>query len=792
MKAIYFHDNWTYKRLGDDGVGEPVTLPHDAMLREKRSPEALGGKNVGWFEGHDYLYSKHFRVPAELADRTVIFEFEGVYRDAEVRLNGQTVASRPYGYSNFYADVSGKLLCGEENHMEVIARNAAQPNSRWYSGAGIYRPVTMWVSERERIALNGVRIKTLAIDPAEIEVTVKTVGVGEVAVSVLDGEREVLSLSGASDGEITFRARIEDAKLWSAETPNLYLCRVSFGGDTQEERFGIRTLSWGNDGLKINGQRVILRGACIHHDNGLLGAATYPDAEERRIRILKENGYNAVRSAHNPCSKALLAACDKLGMMMMDEFVDCWYIHKTEHDYVDYFAQWWKQDLQDMVDKDFNHPCVIMYSTGNEVSETAQARGIELTGELTSFLHSLDNSRPVTCGINIFFNFLSAVGFGVYSDKKAKAELLKAERSASHKKKAVGSEFFNNLAGFLGADFMKRGATLPPCDWKTKGAFGNMDIAGYNYGIYRYRRDLKKYPHRLILGSETFCKDSAAFYRLAQQEPRVIGDFVWAGMDYLGEVGVGAWEYNEYAPRFDGGPGWISAGSGRIDLTGKPLGEAAYTRTVFGLTDRPIIAVRPVYPKGERHSPSAWKMTNAMESWSWSGREGCPATVEVYSRGHTAAVNLNGRIIGRKRLKDCRAVFKTTYEPGELTVVSYDEAGKEIGRNALRTAGEATRLVATPEKTHVNVGELAYIRIQYADPNGVVKPMERGTVSVQVEGGTLLALGNGCPFCARGYLGAETDTYYGEALAIIQMTGQHLAFTASDGKFAAEATVEGD
>lgn len=792
MNAIKFHDNWIYKRLGDDGPGEPVTLPHDAMLRETRSPEALGGKNVSWFEGYDYLYFKYFYVPQELANKTVIFEFEGVYRDAEVRLNGQTVGSRPYGYSHFYADVSGKLLCEEENLLEVVARNAAQPNSRWYSGAGIYRPVTMWVSEREHIALNGVRVSTRSVHPAEIEISVKTVGAGDVAVSIWDGEREILSLRGESDGEITFRTRIEAAKLWSAETPNLYLCRVAFGTDRHEEPFGIRTLSWGKDGLKINNQRVILRGACIHHDNGLLGAATYPDAEERRIRILKENGYNAVRSAHNPCSKALLAACDKLGMMMMDEFVDCWYIHKTEHDYVDFFAQWWKQDLRDMVDKDFNHPCVIMYSTGNEVSETAQPRGIELTGELTSYLHSLDNSRPVTCGINIFFNFLSSVGFGVYSDKKAKAELAKAERNVSPKEKAVGSEFFNNLAGRLGADFMKRGATLPQCDWKTRDAFAKMDIAGYNYGIYRYRHDLKKYPDRLILGSETFCKDAAAFYRLAQEEPRLIGDFVWAGMDYLGEVGVGAWEYGEYAPRFDGGPGWISAGSGRIDLTGKPLGEAAYTKTVFGLTDRPIIAVRPVYPKGERHSPSAWKMTNAVESWSWSGREGCPATVEVYSRGHAAALHLDGRLIGKKRLKDCRALFQTVYAPGELTVVSYDAAGKEIGRNALRTAEKETRLLAIPEKAQVKIGELAYIRIQYADRNGIIKPTQRGTVSVQVQGGKLLALGNGCPFNLRGYLNEETETYYGEALAIVQVTERGLTVTISDGGRRAEATVEGE
>ena len=244
-------------------------------------------------------------------------------------------------------------------------------------------------------------------------------------------------------------------------------------------------------------------------------------------------------------------------MLVMDEYIDHWYIHKTEYDYVPYFDKWWKQDIADMVDKDYNHPCVILYSTGNEVSETAQKKGIQLTRELTDYLHSLDNTRPVTCGINIFFNFLSSIGFGVYSDEKAKKEAEKAEKLRAagvqpQKKKAVGSKFFNDLAGLMGDEFMKRGATLHGCDVRTRDAFANMDIAGYNYGIYRYKHDLKKYPNRLILGSETFCNDAYRFREQAKKNPRLVGDFVWAGMDYLGEVGVGSWEYKAYATQFSG------------------------------------------------------------------------------------------------------------------------------------------------------------------------------------------------------------------------------------------------
>ena len=241
---------------------------------------------------------------------------------------------------------------------------------------------------------------------------------------------------------------------------------MSFGSDEVVETFGLRTLSWGREGLLLNGERTILRGACIHHDNGILGACCYPDAVERTVRLLMENGYNAIRSAHNPGSKALLEVCDRLGVLVMDEYIDHWYIHKTEYDYVNYFMDWWKQDLTDMVDKDYNHPCVILYSTGNEVSETAQEKGIALAGEMTRHLHSLDATRPVTCGINIFFNFLSSIGLGVYSGEKARREAQKAKATATvgkpRKKKAVGSQFFNNLAGLLGDDFMKFGATLPP------------------------------------------------------------------------------------------------------------------------------------------------------------------------------------------------------------------------------------------------------------------------------------------------------------------------------------------
>ena len=791
MKRTPLLTGWTCRHLGDTAPGKAVPLPHDAMLAEPRTALSAGGTNTGWYEGHDYEYQRTLTVPEnELAD-THILEFEGVYHNAEVWLNGQKAAFRPYGYTNFYVDCAPFLRAGE-NELRVIARNADQPNSRWYSGAGIYRPVQLWTAKGAHIELNGVKIRTVSLAPAVVEITVKTTAPGTVRLAVDD----LPAMEQESDGETTFTVTMDNAKLWTPDAPNLHTCRVTFADDEAAETFGIRTVAWGTDGFLLNGKRLIIQGACIHHDNGLLGAVCDPDAVARKVRLLKENGYNAIRSAHNPCSKALLAECDRQGMLVMDEYIDHWYIHKTEHDYVDYFDEWWCQDLTDMVEKDYNHPCVVFYSTGNEVSETAQKRGIALTKAMTDYLHGLDDSRPVTCGVNIFFNFLSSIGFGVYSDEKAKKEAERAEKAKQRgekaaKKKAVGSQFFNNLAGLLGDEFMKRGATLHGCDVKTREAFANMDIAGYNYGIYRYRHDLKKYPQRLILGSETFCNDAYKFRELAKTEPRLVGDFVWSGMDYLGEVMVGSWEYTDYADTFDGGLGWVSAGSGRIDLTGKPLGEALYTRVALEADNGPYIAVCPVNHTGDRHSPSAWKMTNAMPSWSWTGCEGRKANVEVYARAARVELVLNGRTVGSKTLKnDCLAKFTIPYESGTLEAVSYDAADCEIGRCKLQSASGTTRLTLDAEEPAAKPGRLCYIRLRYTDENGITKPLVRGNIKVEVRGGTLVGLGSACPFNKHSYLDNETDTYYGEALAIVRAEeGSALTLAASDGTYSAELTV---
>lgn len=803
MQKIDFNKGWMCKCLTRDEAAYPVTLPHDAMLSEPRTQESTGEGNIGWYIGGDYEYTKKFTVPKEYENQKVLIEFEGVYHNAEVHINGKKVAGRPYGYTNFYINTDGFFKYGEENEVKVIAHNADQPNSRWYSGTGIYRPAYLHIGGEKYIPVNGVKIRTLSYNPAQIEVAVKTSAPGEVSLEIeFEGKRvltaigeskavavqnnETKNASAASEKpakeyQAVFLLDVPNAKLWDTEHPNLYTCKAVFGEDEVTETFGIRELVWNPQvGMTINGKRVILRGACFHHDNGVLGACTYPEAEERKMRIFKENGYNAVRSAHYPCSKALLDACDRVGMLMMDEYVDVWYIHKTKYDYANQLAGWWKQDLKDMVDKDFNHPSVIMYSTGNEVAETAQKKGIALTGDMTNYLHSLDSTRPVTCGINIFFNFLSSIGLGVYSDDKAEKNAENAEKLAAEqakkaasakqekKKKPVGSEFYNTLACLVGDYFMKCGATLYPCDLKTRDAYANMDIAGYNYGIFRYKHDLKKYPNRLILGSETFCKDAYSFWEIAKKNKRIIGDFVWAGWDYIGEVGDGAAEYSDY--KFEDPSTRMTGGNGRIDLNGKPRAEAAYTRVAFERETGPFIAVNPVYQK-EKLRLTGWQLTKALESWAWGGCSGEPAKVEVYARAAQVELFINGKSVGKKNVKKCRANFNTTYEDGEITAVSYDEKGKEINRYSLQTAEKETILQVRPEEKSVKPEGLAFVQLQYTDAKGIWKPMEKHNLKVTVENGILKGLGSPAPYVKGNYTDDTVATYYGEAMAVVQADG---------------------
>ncbi len=827
MKKLDFNKNWTYRHLVDDGIGGPVTLPHDAMIHEKRSAKAEGKGNVGWFEANDYQYDKTFEVPADYADKHVTLEFEAIHRNSEIYLNDQKLPSLPYGYINQYVEVDGLLNYGGENKLRVIAYNSDQPNSRWYSGAGLFRPAWMYVSEKNHIAIDGVKIKTEKLDKsqtkAKLNLRVKLAGDKAAIADAKNLKIQITDKSGMpvkvkvaeadyTGEEKNFTLVASDVLLWDVDSPNLYDVTVTYLADDGSlydevcEQFGIRVVSWdAKTGFMLNGERVILKGGCIHHDHGLLGAAAYPEAEERMIINLKKCGYNSIRIAHNPCAKALLDACDRHGMLICDEYADMWYIHKCRYDYATYMPEMWPTDLKRIVDKDFNHPSVIMYSTGNEVAETGEKRGIELTGQMTEFLHKEDGTRPVTVGVNIFFNFLYSIGFGVYSDEKsakeaeaAKAEAAKAEQEMAEQedeqevevtpaKKPVGSEFYNVLATKLGDNFMKFGATLYPCDLKTKGSYANLDVAGYNYGLFRYKHDVKKYPNRLILGSETFCKDAYAAYELSKKYPQIIGEYMWPCQEYLGEVGDSSDEFALYAINKPAGP--VGAGMGRLNRIGIPGSEIDYVKVAYEVEKGPFLAVSPV--NCERANINGWILTKARKSWSYRGLEGTEAEVEVYARAASVKLFLNGKEVGEKKYKkDCKVVFHFPYESGELTAVSYDAQGNEIGRDTLTTASEETLLRVQPESQVAETGKLLYLPIRYTDEAEILKVMEKHVVSIKVENADLLGMDNSCGTISGNFERDNMTTFFGELLAVVRPNGKgDVKVVATDGERTTEVVV---
>ena len=770
MKKISFNQNWTCN-------GTPVRLPHDAQILEKRNPAVSDGGH-GYFPGGIYTYEKTFTAPTEWESKKVLVEFEGVYKNSTVSLNGNVVGGHKYGYTTFTVELTG-LNYGGENTLTVVADNSKLPNSRWYTGSGIYRPVWLYLGDAAHIAYQGVKITTLSINPAVIRVETKA-NAG-VSVEILDGDTVIATGSGAVC-EIT----IPNAKLWSDETPNLYTARVRCSSDVVEEKFGIRKISWSNKGLFINGKETLLRGGCVHHDSGILGAATYDESEWRRVRILKEAGFNAIRAAHNPCSRATLEACDHYGMYMMDETFDMWYNRKTKNDYGLDFEENWAEDTAAMVRRDYNHPSVILYSIGNEVAEPCEAKGIEYGKKQIDLIHSMDATRPVTCGLNLMIIGRAAKGQGIYQDVDKNQEDIKKANKASDTNPQNASMMFNIMVSFVGTG-MNKGGNSPKVDALATPIIDALDISGYNYGSGRYPLEEKQHPERIIFGSETFPQDIYKNWKMVKKHPYVLGDFMWTSWDYLGEAGIGAWSYTGGMP-FNRPYPWVLAGAGVIDICGTPDGSCRYASTVWGLEKAPRIAVKPVNHPGVRVSKSVWRGTNAIESWAWSGCEGNKAEVEVYSDAHAVELLVNGKSLGKKKVKECKAIFKTKYASGKIEAVAYDAGGRELLRSELNSAAGKLSICAQPEKTVAAADEVVYIPVALKGENGVVEANADKKLTVTVEGGELLGFGSANPCTEEQYHTGSFTTYYGRALAIVRVQSNTIV-TVTDGSETVKAEI---
>lgn len=764
MQKTAFNDNWKCN-------GKEVLLPHDAMIHTPRTPDAESGSAQAYFSGGSYVYEKVFEVSEEMLQKHIVFEFEGVYKKARVYINGKEAGGADYGYIPFFVPADGLLVKGK-NTIRVTCDNKDQPDSRWYSGAGIYRPVWMHMGSGNCIEPESVRIVTVSYDPAVIRI----ISDREVNVEITDGSAAVASGSGAD-----FELEIPKAKLWSDISPFLYTCRAYTDTDECEFRFGIRKIEWNRWGLFINGRRTLLRGGCIHHDNGILGAATYDESEFRKAKKIKNAGFNAIRSAHNPVSRAMLEACDALGLYVMDEAWDMWYNHKNKYDYALKWQENHFADLDAMVKRDYNHPCVIMYSIGNEVSEPATGAGVTAAQEMIDHLHSMDPSRAVTAGINLMILKMAKGGKGIYNDKEGGRN-----SSADSKTNAMNSTVFNLMASFTGTA-MNGFSRAKSVDKAVSPVLGVLDIAGYNYASGRYPLEFKAHPDRIIVGSETFPQDIVKNWNMVKKYPYLVGDFMWTAWDYLGEVGLGAWAYTDDGKGFDKPYPWLLADCGAFDILGNAGAPVAYARSAWGLLKKPWIGVQPVNHNA-KPAKAAWRGSNAIESWSWKNCAGKKAAVEVYTDAASVELFINSKSVGKKKTKRNKAVFQVKYEPGAVKAVAYDRAGNAISENTLVSAGDASVCVL-PEKRMVTPNEIFYVNIVIADENSTVECNADEKVKVTVSGGDLLAFGSANPRTEERFDSGEYTTYYGRALAAIR-AGDHGVLTVTANGVSADIEIK--
>ncbi|HVU33991.1 MAG TPA: glycoside hydrolase family 2 TIM barrel-domain containing protein [Opitutaceae bacterium] len=739
---------------------QTVELPHDWSIDLPVDIHEPSGGAGGFFTMGIGWYRRTFNAPASWKGQRVVIEFDGVYENAEVWLNGSRLGEHPYGFTPFSYDVTRSLRSGE-NVLAVRVDNSPQPNCRWYSGSGIYRHVRLLVTAPLHVADGGLFVRTAALSDERADV-VATVTVERTpasdAASATDSAVELrltlfdpaghevaskvtpitLPTEGRADASVTFT--LPHPRLWSPVTPVLYraTAEIRSGGervDAASADFGVRTVAVSAEhGFQLNGRTIKLVGADVHADNGPLGTAAFDRAEERRVQLLKEAGFNAIRTAHNPPSTAFLDACDRAGMLVLDEAFDGWEKSKTPHDYGNEFRDWWRRDLDAMVLRDRDHPSVVLWSIGNEMYERGNASGLRIARELTGRIRELDPSRPITAGVN---------GPG------------------------------------KGGDWTK----MDPL-------FATLDVAGYNYELSRHVADHERVPQRVIVVTESYQSETFANWAVAHDTPYVIGDFVWSGMDYLGEAGIGRvfppgqpvvkhWEGDQYP--------WHGAACGDIDITGwrKPISH--YRNIVWNRGERLYATVLTPTPAAADAAPitasatdggwgvSPWAMPPSVPSWTWPGQDSKPLTVEVYSRYDHVRLYLNGHLLAEKptdRTTQFIARFVVPYVPGTLKAVGV-EHGCDAETFALETADAPTEVRLEPDRTVLQAdgSDLSFVSVELTDGRGRWNSAEDRPVSFVVAGpATIAAVANGDLTSPETYGANPHPTYQGRALVILRST----------------------
>ena len=798
--------NWKFL-LGDpagaeapsfsDAAWRTVDLPHDWSIEGAPDEKNLTGSGGGYFPAGVGWYRKMFTAPADWKGKRVSVEFEGVAANATIYLNGKKLGIHPYAYTSFRFDLTPGLDFSTPNVLAVRVDDSEQPSSRWYMGAGIYRHVRVIVTEPVHVAPWGVFVSTPEASGESAKVLVKTQAQNDSAKSAdvtvrttilsaqgksVDKKQSQIQIAAAGKADTSQEITLAKPALWSPQSPTLYraVTEIVQGGkvvDRVETSFGVRTLSWSaGNGLVLNGKSIKLVGGSVHHDNGPLGAAAFDRAEERRVELLKAAGYNAVRTAHNPPSPEFLDACDRIGIVVLDEPFDVWTAHKVKFDYATYFDDWWKRDIDSMVLRDRNHPSIVIWGIGNEIPELETEKGRVIGKQLADEVRSLDNTRPLTLAFP--------------------------------------------------------GTTTAP---NAEAVFSLLDITGYNYNILpTYAEDHKKLPSRIMLTTESLPSKAYPLWKVTRENAYVLGDLTWTAMDYLGESGIGAWSYGTpeqaktaeqmmdsmmgntamidkmflgmangvdvmaemakgsnadpaakaaMAVMFHGFP-WHAADCGDIDLTGYRKPQSYYRDILWNGGDRVYATVRLPEPEGKKIIVVGWAVYPTLPSWTWPGREGKDMQVEVYAGTEKVRLYLNDKLVGEMPTgQERRVVFTVPYAPGTLKAAGVN-GDREVATNVLETAGEPVKLRLTADRSTLNADgeDLSFVTVEAVDAPGRLQPNAANEVRFTISGpGTIMAVGNGDGTSKESYQGDHRALFDGRALVVVRSsrTGGTIRLAAS-------------
>lgn len=754
MKKVCISKGWLLNAPGTNGW-KPVDLPNDYSITLPRNPNAAGGGSNGYFESGRGTYVKDIDIPAD--PKHYILDIDGAYMCTTVKLGDYQLVMHPHGYTPILVDLTRRINYGAKNKLTIIT-NAFQCSTRWYSGAGIYRDVFLWEGGDIRIEPWDIFVKTPTLDGADAEYQISSDRDTEVVLRALvcdaDGNpvasaETMLSLKKGEKIPASLHFDIADANAWDIENPYLYTLHTEIieNGDiveTDDTDFGIRTISAdAKNGLLLNGRSIKLRGGCIHHDHGVLGAADFPAACRRKLEKLKEAGFNALRIAHNPPSTQLMELCDRMGIIVMDEAFDCWRLDKGgELNYHVWFDDWWARDIAAMVLRDRKHPCVIAFSIGNEIPESyGNCDGDEWSERLSAEIRKYDDTRLVT--------------------------------SATYQ--------------------MGDGETWAD---RTKGYYAPLDICGYNYLYTRYERDHEQFPERVIWGSETHALNFYSSWQSVLRNPYVIGDFTWTAYDNLGETGTGrsCWARDGVIPGISiAGYPWRSCYQGDLDLCGYRRPQSYFREAVWiGGAEPKIFTTHPEH-YGEGFSGTGWHWYDVLDSWTFDEKYvGKPVKCEVYTDADEIEWFLNGKSLGRSKPEKAIATFDVKYERGELSVIAYKD-GEECGRSSLHTVGApaAVKVEAETKSLDADRRDLCYFDITVTDANGCRVPDAKSKLTCIVDGGELMGIFSGDPKNEDQYGSNICHAFEGRAVAIVRASkpGDVTVIVGSEGLYSGKDTV---